>query len=416
MSTHPVPQLVNGSHALAATVIEEMRNTLDTLQQQKQFNEDQVPLLMSYLAQLNGALLQFTEDNKHVKPGVDGVTSGDLDLINGLITLYKDYIYKFNNIEKKFSSMEAKPQSKIDTISRNSSNVNLDEGIRALKEVKQVKKSVPTSTPKREIYIADSSKKKKSIETNNTILTDENIKENQINKKKISFTKYKKKEDSPINSNDETSGNNKRTSIQEENMDNSNSERSPKKMKLDENSTKIRSILKNSETSDKTKQKKKKKVGISFPVEDDLVRVYGDDLPTTGLKVTPTELKKILRPFKEGEPKEKVLIEGFNSKPKLLNIQVTIKDSDISQLKNGPIKFETMTPLLYRDNFRNFSKDLKKPAREPIPEMGLQHNGTTPLVAQAYGRNGLLLRNDRGGIPYKRVPEVRRNKYPSRYQ
>ncbi|SMN19845.1 similar to Saccharomyces cerevisiae YDR195W REF2 RNA-binding protein involved in the cleavage step of mRNA 3'-end formation prior to polyadenylation, and in snoRNA maturation [Maudiozyma saulgeensis] len=412
MSANPVPQSVNVSHALPATIIQEMRNTLDNLEEKDiQLNGSQISLLSSYVAQLNQALITFKEDNKHVQPGNEGVTSGDLDLINGLTTLYKNYLDKFISIKERNNLT-------IDTVSSEakSLNVNLDEGIRALKEnkssvIKQSSKTKATSSPKREIYIADSTKKNKTVD--NTIAKDENIKEDQPNKKKISFTKYKKKDDSPVNSTDETLVNDKRSISNDD--DDENNKSSSKKLKLDQNSTKIRSILKNGETKDVT-TKSKKKVGISFPLEVDLVRVYGDDLPSTGLKVTPNELKKILRPFKEGEPKEKVLVEGFNSKPKLLNIQIVVKDSDITQLRNGPIKFDTRTPILYRDNFKNFSKDLKKPAREPIPEMGLQNDNTTPLVAQAYGRNSLLLRNDRGGIPYKRVPGVRRNKYPPRYQ
>ena len=78
-------------------------------------------------------------------------------------------------------------------------------------------------------------------------------------------------------------------------------------------------------------------------------------------------------------------------------------------------------PLTYRLNFTAFSKDLDKPPKEPvdIDEVGDNANNKkrkakNPLIARAFGRNSLLLKKDRGGMPYKRVPEINKNTYPLR--
>ena len=415
MSNNVIPQSVNVSHALSAVIIQEMRNNLDILSQKEQLNAMDENLLVSYISQLNQALIDFNNDNKDVKMDKEGVTVADMELINGLTLLYQTYLNKFNEIQQRMHK-ENRP---IQHERRQSASENLDEGVRALHENtnnnnNQDKKNETTTKKKtvskiKDIYIADGTKKKQDK------IPDENSTEDnkeEPNKKKISLNNYKKKDDSP------------NESLKRSNS-NDSEESATKKIKIVKNETsnnsKIRSILKNAndiidpEGTDITRKKNKKKLTIKFPEEEDLVKVYGEDLPKSGLKVTPIELKKILRPFKEGEPNEQAIILAFRSRPKPLNLSnIIVKNSDISDTKNGPIKCQTATPILYRDNFKSFSKDLNKPPREPIPEMNNNQDNSSPLVAQAYGRNGLLLRNDRGGIPYKRVPEVRRNTYPPR--
>ncbi|KAG0666047.1 hypothetical protein C6P45_000302 [Maudiozyma exigua] len=409
MSNNIIPQSVNVSHALSAVIIQEMRNNLDILSKREQLNATEENLLVSYISQLNQTIIDFNNDNKDVKIDKEGVTMADIELIKGLTALYQDYLGKFNEIQQRIHK-ENKPVRK-----ERRQSVNLDEGVRALHESTNQKGENTTiknkNVPKiKDIYIADGTKKKQD----NIPIEDTTIPETkeELNKKKISFDKYKKKDDSPNDTLKRSNSSDSEDSI-------------TKKIKLDTNETnsnsKIRSILKNpndimdSEGSEVPKRRNKKKLSIKFPEEDDLVRVYGEDLPNEGLKVTAVELKKILRPFREGEPNEKVLILGFRSRAKPLNLSnIRVKDSDISDTRNGPIKCQTATPILYRDNFKSFSKDLNKPPREPIPELNNNQDKSSPLVAQAYGRNGLLLRNDRGGIPYKRVPEVKRNTYPPR--
>ena len=419
MSNNIIPHSVNVSHALSAAIIQEMRNNLDILSQREQLNATEENLLVSYISQLNQAIIDFNNDNKDVKIDKESVTVADMELINGLTLLYQTYLNKFSEIQQRVHK-ENRP---IQQERRQSASENLDEGVRALHESNNLDKknetittTTTTSTTKKknvtkmkDIYIADGTKKKQDKVPNEG--TAEETKE-EPNKKKISLNNYKKKDDSPSDS------------LKRSNS-NDSEESATKKIKIVKNETsnnsKIRSILKNSDdmpnqdSSDIIKKKKKKKLTIKFPEENDLVKVYGEDLPKDGLKVTPIELKKILRPFKEGEPNEQAIILGFRSRPKPLNLSnIEVKNSDISDTKNGPIKCQTVTPILYRDNFKSFSKDLDKSPREPILEMNNNQDKSSPLVAQAYGRNGLLLRNDRGGIPYKRVPEVRRNTYPPR--
>lgn len=408
MTSNPVPQLVNVTHALPTSTIQEMRSNLDIFEQQQELNDKQKVQLRTYLTYLENALVEFGNDNKNVKIGENGVTQSDIDLVVGLLSLYKDYLNKFIQIKNVKD-----PEIDNNKSATSSPNINLEEGVQSMKEQGKTKRKQSTATKKKkEIYIAESSKNGSIIEQKSE-QSELNPEEELTSKKKISFSKYLKKDDSM-----QPNVDNKRSLPDDESTEvssaTSSDSSSNKKAKLNDNSSKIRSILKNRESNTDIK-KSRKKMSIKFHDESDLVRVYGDDLPNNGLKVTPVELKKILRPFKEGEPNERLLIEGFSFKPKLLNIQITVQDSDISDTKNGPIPCDSRTPLLYRDNFRNFSKDLKLIPREPIPEANTNQDKSGPLLVKAFGRNGLLLRKDRGGIPYKRVPEVRRNEYPVKY-
>lgn len=263
------------------------------------------------------------------------------------------------------------------------------------------------------------------------------------NKKKISFSKYLKKEDSELET--EGSSTNKRSNSEVEKMDNENVQVKKQKTSSISSDTSdstelypttddgtsatpgLTSILKSS----KNTNKKKKSIKIKFVEDNDLVRVYGDDLPTDGLKVTPTDLKRVLRPFVEGEPNEKLYLEAVNASLSgrstytlplnLDNIKNDIKDSDIAETKGGPIRCMTAVPLLYKTEFNNFNKELKKKMpREPIitnDDIETLNNpeNKKPVIAKAFGKNQLLLRSDRGGMPYKPVPEVTRNYYPIRY-
>nr|8A8F_B Chain B, RNA end formation protein 2 [Saccharomyces cerevisiae] len=52
----------------------------------------------------------------------------------------------------------------------------------------------------------------------------------------------------------------------------------------------VQSILRNG------KPKKARISSIKFLDDSQLIKVYGDDLPNQGLQVSPTQLKKILKP------------------------------------------------------------------------------------------------------------------------
>ena len=185
----------------------------------------------------------------------------------------------------------------------------------------------------------------------------------------------------------------------------------------DSNNNGLISILKN-----ENRKKSKTSSGIKFVDDSKLVTIFGEGLPNEGITASPRQLKKILKPFRDGEPAEFVL-EGWKERgAKPLVISITgVTDSDISELKNGPAKLVTNVPSALVKNFTSFSPDLNKPALEPVHTddnaddsgKGLRKQ-KAPIIARAFGKNSLLLRKDRGGLPYKRVPEVNPNKYPVR--
>lgn len=176
----------------------------------------------------------------------------------------------------------------------------------------------------------------------------------------------------------------------------------------------LSSILKTSGST------KKNSNSIKFVDDSLLVKVYGDGLPDEGLSVSPEKLKKILKPFKEGEPRETVLVEGYQGKACELDTEFDLspEETDITEIKGGAIPCETLVPLKYRLNFINFSSELsKKPPREPVvieEPIDSSKKNKGPLIVRAFGKNSLLLRKDRGGLPYRPIPEVVPIDYPSR--
>lgn len=249
------------------------------------------------------------------------------------------------------------------------------------------------------------------------------------NRKKISFSNYLKKEDSK----DHTAGTKRslepdKTSTTGTPDDGTirkkvKSTTEPYSTSSSSTSSGLKSILKNSPDSNTgTEVSSRKNKAIRFQDDSDLVRVYGDGLPSEGLKVLPKELKKLLRPFKAGVPNEKLLLGDFIQKPRPLHLDIDVQNSDISETKGGPVPCDTKTPPYYRENFRNFNKKLTSPPSERLmdatfqdPALLQEELGRSPIIAGAFGRNRLLLRSDRGGIPYRNVPVVTRNKYPPRY-
>ncbi|CCE62383.1 hypothetical protein TPHA_0C02300 [Tetrapisispora phaffii CBS 4417] len=245
------------------------------------------------------------------------------------------------------------------------------------------------------------------------------------NTKKISFSKYLKKAENDT----ESDNDNKKRSLETSNINeesNSKDESTRKRIKI-ENQSKIPSILKY-----KTQESLRKKSAggtsscnsnsrsISFASDAQLITVFGEDLPEKGLKLSPPELKKLLKPFNENEPREVFALEGKKpfTKAKELIIKLSNNKEDISDitvLKNGPIQTEVMHPLKYTVNFSNFSPDLgNKQPREPVIINSSNTDKKKILIVKAFGKNNLLLRSDRGGLPYRLVPKFKQNDYPPR--
>lgn len=365
-------------------------------------------------------------------------------------------------LQKRLPSSITRPKVKLAAPSTNNNTTNIDkssvkkESTRkkpANKDTEVTKERSRTSKinkKKMDIYIADSSNKKEKLaitdsnssNTNNSNATDinKNIQAIEVpdDKKKISFTKYLKKDDSDATVNGDNNSivinkkrpydsivsnssemGNKDTDIDNSNTnsetDEYNTEFDIKRMKID----KLPSILKNGQFNN-NKLGRNLSSGIKFVSDSKLVKVYGDDLPMNGLSVTPLELKKVLRPFVEGEPNERLFFEdASNIKLKLLNLENVsqINDNDISEIKGGKISLDTMVPHMYRSNFNNFNKDLKN--RIPKEPILLNNNDfdkdDKPIIMKAFGQNRFLLKKDRGGLPYKHVPEVLKNRYPIKY-
>lgn len=438
-------------------------------------------------------LVKDSELRKSLKPEIDSNPEED-KLLNGIIRLCTLDVNNKENIvsylkflkllgypkellkEKLPSSLtkpKAKPKPKVSqtstsvsksikdlSASSTSSNNSPSSGTPVVTKPKQPRKKVV----KPDVYIADPNSKKSlnkaeastvtpsssssSSSSSTPVITvptsekaDDSI--DGANKKKISFSKYLKKEDSELETEDPSP--NKRSNDEVENDTTEND--SSKKQKTSSSSSETSEFSESTTITDNTTpttpgltsilksstnaSKKKKSFKIKFVEENNLVRVYGDDLPTDGLKVTPTELKKVLRPFVEGEPNEKLYLETVNTSLSgrstyvlplnLDNIKNDIIDNDIVETRGGPVKCMTAVPLLYKTEFNNFNKDLKKKLpREPIitnDDIETLNNpeNKKPIIAKAFGKNKLLLRSDRGGMSYKPVPEVSRNYYPIKY-
>lgn len=528
----PVPQLVNISHALQASTIQQIRLDMVDFNKDCKLSSIQLARIDKYIDSLQAALNQFTKDNLHIERKEKNVTEADIQLYSGLKSMYLDYLNQliklkhekqhhstppiandvsldfFVNQLPKFSAEERKNYIDNLILNKNSHNrlskmdglvdavINLcvldtsvAENVRSYMKLldtlgfqkgsnstgtkANLKKKLASSKAK----IKDSEKEKEKEKDKSKVKMKTKLKpspllnnddknsspsptastssmkklksglfnKNEVkssieslptsSKKKLSFSKYLNKDDadmaklgtkrsidvdfkvnpeaSRVASNiisSSTSGSSTTTVATPA----SSEEPLKKKTKISVQDSNVQSILRNG------KPKKARISSIKFLDDSQLIKVYGDDLPNQGLQVSPTQLKKILKPFKEGEPKEIILFEDMSIKLKPLDLMFlknTNSDDymDISETKGGPIHCETRTPLIYRKNFNHFNPDLnKRPPREPI-EFDLNGNtNSTPTIAKAFGKNSLLLRKDRGGLPYKHVPIVKRNKYPPR--
>lgn len=459
--SHPIPQMVDISHALQSSAIEKMRSDIKEYQQVSELSADQYATVEKYIASLETAFAQFTKDNQHIECGVDpSVTAADTQLYSGLKAMYADYLSQLISIRRQNSSsssgeneplkyiVEELPylqpterKSYIDNLILGNKydeklsksqgfleamvnlcvldstlTANLRSYITFLKKLgfgaETLRKALPADLANSPWLTEGSSDTVVDVSTSKKISTDRAgtppLKEQEDKngpddepKKKISFSRYLKKGDVAVNENG------KRKSSVSAVPDDS------KKAKKEDAVT-LNSILKVSGSS------KKNANNIKFVDDPLLVKVYGEGLPSEGLYVTPEKLKKILKPFKEGEPRETVLVENFKRKAPELDIEFDLspEEFDVTETKGGPIPCDTVVPLKYRLNFANFSSDLSnRPPREPVvvdETTDINKKNKGPLIVRAFGKNSLLLRKDRGGLPYKRVPEVVPIDYPPR--
>lgn len=94
----------------------------------------------------------------------------------------------------------------------------------------------------------------------------------------------------------------------------------------------------------------------------------------------------------------------------LNNIKSDIKNNDVLEIRGGPINCEKNVLNLYRDWFRNFSKNLKcMISREPViteEDIGMLNipGLYKPTIFRAFCPTKILLKKDRSGFPYKPFP------------
>lgn len=459
MSSNPIPQMVNISHALQSTTVEKIRRDIKDFQQVPELSLDQKQTINKYIESLKLAFAQFTKDNEHVEHGDDeSITEADTQLYMGLKGMYTDYLSQLERIRGEKASDES---SQVDNESilkyireefpkkhakerklyieqlikdyqkhklpRKSSELvqmiiklcsldsdftpTLKSYICLLKEMgykyESIKKYIPQDLTNLMLQFFELPAAKNEAVTPLGAGSEDSNKSgsDEEPKKKISFSKYLKKGDGVLDDS------NKRDEAPLQD----GSSRPTKKMKKNGNSTVfLSSILKTNGSIRKTSN------SIKFRDDPQLVRVYGEGLPNEGLGVSPEELKKILKPFKEGEPRETSLIENYEGKAKELNIKFDASpgEADITETKGGSIPCDTVVPLKYRLNFSNFTSGLSsKQPREPFisdEQIESSKNSKGPLIMKAFGKNSLLLRKDRGGIPYRRIPDVVPVNYPPR--
>ncbi|CAR26916.1 hypothetical protein ZYGR_0I01880 [Zygosaccharomyces rouxii] len=474
--SNPIPQLVNISHALQSDTVEKIRRDIKEFHEASQLKPEQVEAINHYISSLKSTFGRFTEDNEHVERQDAGVTSADTQLYSGLKSMYMDYLNQLGSIkrEKVLGDEEVSKDKPVDYISEElpylqpterkeyieglmlndstSKNMGKSQGfldgminlcvldstvtenlrcyVTLLRKVGYTKEELKNLLPKglalmpsltpnnaeEKAKEASASKKVPSSmesapsfsgvtthpdSTGSSTGTNTTGGGDDEPKKKISFSRYLKKGDGNENGK-------RKASLMEEDL-------RPVKKARANGGSELRSILRT--TGSSSSSSKKSGNNIKFVDDSYLVTVFGDGLPNDGLQLSPERLKKVLKPFKEGEPREIVHVVEFKDKAAELDIEFDLspEESDITETKGGPIPCETTAPLKHRLNFANFSPDLgNKPIREAVVVEDSTVKGKGPLIAKAFGKNSLLLRKDRGGLPYKRIPDVTPNDYPPR--
>ncbi|SCU96743.1 LAFA_0G07866g1_1 [Lachancea sp. 'fantastica'] len=439
MSGSPIPQLVNISHALQSSFVQKLRSEVKTFNETEKLTDGQTQQIDKYITSLETAFAEFTRDNEHIERRDAHVTAVDVQLYTGLKTMYADYLSQLIKLKQRSVSQEenvggdrpvdyvcdelpykqpSERKAYIDKLLAQPETAQIGKNDRLLAGIASL--AVLDSTVKENTqayadlllrigYSVEEVDKNMPHYENGSISTATEAKTPEVSqattpavtKKKISFSKYLKKGDSNDNA---------ATKRSSEDDDGINDQSNTKRIKTDDSSSDsvLPSIL-------KTQSNVKKRNPIRFVSDDKLLTVYGDELPTKGLVVSPNKLKKVLKPFKDGEPREITFSAWNNQKVRELTFPKAPSDSDIVDTLGGLVPCETRVPLGYRLNFTTFSKSLAKTPSEPTEIDSTDPNlSQKPLIVRAFGKNCFLLQKDRGGIPYKRVPEVHVNDYPIR--
>lgn len=470
-----IPEKVNISHAMPSSLTSVMREDIRRFQHIKELDQQQMDKVDHYIDQLDSVIVQFCKDNEHVETKASGVTEADIQLFQGLKKMYSDYMHQLGEVKKRQveDEREFRADKPVEYIidelpylqpaERNryitallkekvifSKDTKLFDGIANLcfldgsvkdylrtykclllnvgftheeilsripfladghRPLVSLKRELTPDTPSSSDAVSQDASND-SNNTNGTSLTtvtsisnfsnpDSYERPEEDRKRKISFSRYLKKDVSePLKKALSPDG----------------SSQPSKRQKVDAPVSIIRDEKKN-----------KKRAVIRFVDDSKLVTVFGDDLPEFGVITSPDRLRKILNPYVEGEPREFVLKDWRNQKAHKLTIDVgIIEDSDIVESKNGPVAMMTKVPMACRINFTNFNGDLANLHRPPTEtddenidsknHKGKRRGGKGPIIVRAFGRNALLLKKDRGGLPYKKVPEVHRNNYSTRLE
>ncbi|SCU81739.1 LADA_0C00804g1_1 [Lachancea dasiensis] len=460
MSGSPIPQLVNISHALQSAFVQKLRSEVKTFTDSVRLSDEQTQKIDEYIISLESAFAEFTRDNEHIERRDAHVTAADEQLYSGLKTMYADYLSQLVKLKERSVNQEERvggdrpveyvcdelpykqPNERklyVDQLLKDSSvagklarNNKFLEGIVNLSVLDS---TVPDNV---QCYLAilrkvgysdqeiarrmphaggqgDNDNRGNGTLGFTSITNVEQVQQSNSDlktklissvpeepKKKISFSKYLKKGDVV----------NEAPKRPLENAENGSALVKPavKRAKLESNSSSptLASIL-------KTENNKKKRNPIRFVDDEKLLTVYGDELPSKGLIVSPSKLRKVLKPFRDGEPREITYSAWNNQKLLELSFPEPEEGSDIVDIKGGLVPCETRAAPAYRLTFTSFSKTLTKVPLEPAEYDDADSSlSQKPLIVRAFGKNCLLLQKDRGGIPYKRVPEVHANEYPVR--
>ncbi|CEP61434.1 RNA-processing protein REF2 LALA0_S03e02784g [Lachancea lanzarotensis] len=440
MSESPIPQLVNISHALQSSFVQKLRSEVKTFNETEKLTDVQTQQIDKYITSLETAFAEFTHDNEHIERRDAQVTAVDVQLYKGLKTMYADYLSQLVKLKQRSVSQEehvggdrpvdyvcdelpykqpSERKSYVDKLLRQPETTQIGKNDRLLAGIASL--AVLDSTVKENTqvyadlllkvgYSAEEVDKNMPHYGNGTSTKVNEPKVTEaiqpatpaVAKKKISFSKYLKKGDG----NDAAAA--AKRPLEDDNGSSDQTDTKRTKTTISVTDPVLPSILKSQTNA-------KKRNPIRFVSDEKLLTVYGDELPTNGLVVSPSKLKKVLKPFKDGEPREITYSAWNNQKVRELSFPKPPSDSDIVDTLGGLVPCESRVPLGYRLNFTTFSKSLAKTPTDPTDIDSTDPSlSQKPLIVRAFGKNVLLLQKDRGGIPYKRVPEVHVNEYPIR--
>lgn len=101
MSGNPIPQLVNISHALQSSFVQQLRTETKEFSETTQLSQEQRRKIDTYISSLERAFLAFTHDNEHIERRDAEVTPADVQLYSGLKTMYADYLTQLTKLRQR---------------------------------------------------------------------------------------------------------------------------------------------------------------------------------------------------------------------------------------------------------------------------------------------------------------------------